>query len=159
MNASIRTTTAPTMLEGSDKSNVMPSVAKAVINFRIIPGDTADSVLKHVQNTITDQRVTVLDIGSRNPSPVSNVNSKNFTILQKSIRQIFPDTIVAPSLVVAGTDSRHYSELSNDIYKFVPAIMTSKDTVRLHGIDERISIDNFENIIRFYMQLIQNSQS
>jgi carboxypeptidase PM20D1 len=161
MNALIRTTTAPTMLEGSDKSNVMPSVAKAVINFRIIPGDTTDSVLKHVQNTITDQRVTVKarDNESRNPSPVSNVDSKNFATLQKSIRQIFPDTIVAPSLVVAGTDSRHYSELSNDIYRFLPAIMTSKDTVRLHGIDERISIDNFESIIRFYMQLIQNSQS
>ena len=161
MNASIRTTTAPTMLEGSDKSNVMPSVAKAVINFRIFPGDTTDSVLKHVQNTINDPRVTVKAQGNegRNPSPVSNVNSKNFTILQKSIRQIFPDTIVAPTLVVAGTDSRHYSELSNDIYRFLPEIMTAKDTVRLHGIDERISIDNFESIIRFYMQLIQNSQS
>lgn len=159
MNALIRTTTAPTMLEGSEKSNVMPSVAKAVINFRIIPGDTADSVLKHVQNTITDPRVTVLDIGSRNPSPVSNVDSKNYTTLQKSIRQIFPDAIVAPSLVIGGTDSRHYSELSNDIYRFIPAIMTSKDTPRIHGIDERISIDNFESIIRFYMQLIQNSQS
>lgn len=159
MNALIRTTTAPTMLEGSDKSNVMPSVAKAVINFRIIPGDTAESVLQHVQKTIADPRVTVSDIGSRNPSPVSNVDSRNFTALQKTIKQIFPDVVIAPSLVIAGTDSRYYSELSNDVYRFIPAIMTSKDTVRIHGIDERISIDNFESIIRFYMQLIQNSQS
>lgn len=161
MNAFIRTTTAPTMLEGSDKSNVMPSVAKAVINFRIVPGDTTDSVLKYVQNTINDPRVTVKAQGNegQNPSPVSNVDSKNFTTLQKAIRQIFPDTIVAPSLVIGGTDSRHYSELSNDIYRFMPTIINAKDTVRFHGIDERISIDNFENLIRFYMQLIQNSQS
>ena len=160
MNALIRTTTAPTMLEGSDKSNVMPSVAKAVINFRIVPGDTTDSVLKYVQNTITDQRVAVKarDNESRNPSPVSSVDSKNFATLQKSIRQIYPDVIVAPSLVVAGTDSRHYSEVCNDIYRFIPVIMTSKDTPRIHGIDERIGVDNFEKIIRFYMQLIQNSQ-
>lgn len=158
-NAMIRTTTAPTVLEGSNKNNVMPNIARAVVNFRILPGDTPESVLEHVRKTVNDPRIEIRAIAKeiQPPSPVADIDSKNFRAIQKSIRQIFPDVIVAPSLAIAASDSRHFSSLTRDIYKFSPQIFRKDDTGRLHGINERIALDNYTQLIKFYMQLITNS--
>jgi carboxypeptidase PM20D1 len=160
-NAMIRTTTAPTMLEGSNKDNVMPNVARAVVNFRILPGDTPESVLEYVRKTVNDPRVEIKPASKeiQSPSPVAGIDSKSFLAIQKSIRQIFPDVIVAPSLAIVASDSRHFAGLTRDIYKFAPMVLKASDTGRLHGIDERIAVDNYTQLIKFYMQLIINSQT
>jgi carboxypeptidase PM20D1 len=138
----------------------MPNIARAVINFRILPGDTPESVLEHVRKTINDQRIEIKPVPEevQGPSPVAGVDSKGFQAIQKAIRQIFPDVIVAPSLAIAASDSRHFSGLTGDVYKFAPMILQAKDTIRLHGINERIAVDNYTQLIKFYMQLIINSQ-
>ena len=64
---------------------------------------------------------------------------------------------MAPYLVVAGTDTKHYQDISDNIYRFVPMRFTSNDLGRIHGTNERISVDNFEEMIKFYIQLIRNS--
>jgi carboxypeptidase PM20D1 len=158
-NALIHTTCAPTMLEGSNKINVLPYVARAGVNYRILPGDTPEKILEYIRRTINDARVEVKPVGMiQKPSPVASIDSKSFQSLQKTIRQIFPDIIVAPSLAVVGSDSRHFAGLTGDIYKFAPMIMTAQDVARLHGINERLSVDNYAQMIRFYTQLIANSQ-
>ncbi len=160
-NAMIRTTTAPTMLEGSTRDNVMPNVARAVVNFRILPGDTPESVLEYVRKTVNDQRIEIKPIAKeiQGPSPVAGIDNKNFRAIEKSIRQIFPDVIVAPSLAIVASDSRHFAGLTRDVYKFAPMILQASDTSRLHGINERIALDNYAQLIKFYMQLIINSQT
>jgi carboxypeptidase PM20D1 len=159
-NAMIRTTTAPTMLEGSSRDNVMPAVARAVVNFRLLPGDTPDSVLAHVRKTINDQRVEVKPLTKQiqAASPVASVDSKQFQVIQKSIRQVFPDVVVAPSLAVVASDSRHFALLTNNVYRFAPMILKAEDIARLHGINERVAVENYVQMIKFYMQLITNSQ-
>jgi carboxypeptidase PM20D1 len=142
-NAMIRTTTAPTMLEGSNRDNVLPHIAKAAVNFRILPGDTPEGVLEYVRKTINDPRVEVRPVAQaiQRPSPVASIDSHGFLTIHKTIRQIFPGVIVAPSLAVTASDSRHFTGLTGDIYKFSPMIVTVKDVARLHGINERIAID------------------
>ncbi len=159
-NALIRTTIAPTMLEGSNKDNVLPNVARAVVNFRILPGDTPDSVIEYVRKTVNDPSVEVKPLIKQvqGPSPVAGIDSKSFLTLQKTIRQVFPDVVVAPSLVIAATDSRHFAILTKDVYRFAPMILKSEDMARLHGINERIAVDNYLQMIKFYRQLIINSQ-
>lgn len=159
-NALIRTTTAPTIIAGGVRANVLPTLASAKINFRILPGETIESVTKYVQNTIDDPRVTVeIDNGDfgQNPSPVSDESTFGFLVIQKSIREIFPGTVVAPALVIGATDSRHYQSVADQIYRFQPIQISLEDTKRFHGIDERISIENYKQAIRFYKQLIFNS--
>lgn len=157
-NSMIRTTTAPTIIEGGTKENVLPQKAKAIVNFRILPGDTVESVRNHVTTVIDDPRVTVKPVReSWDPSIVSDVRGKWFGILHHTIRQVFPDAVVAPFLVTGATDSRHYAGLSENVFKFIPFITTSEDLKRVHGTDERISIHDFEYCIRFYVQLIRNS--
>ena len=159
-NALIRTTTAPTMLEGSNKDNVLPNVARAVVNFRILPGDTPDSVLSYVRKVVNDPRIEVQPMIKQiqGASPVASIDSKSFFTIQKTIRQVFPDVIIAPSLVLGASDSRHFAVLTRDVYRFVPLILKGEDMARLHGINERIAVDNYLQLIKFYRQLIINSE-
>jgi carboxypeptidase PM20D1 len=85
------------------------------------------------------------------------VKSTGFKLLERSIRLVFPDCIVAPYLVMATTDARHYQEISDCVLRFLPTRMTPDDLKRIHGTNERVSIENYKEIIQFYMQLIRNS--
>jgi carboxypeptidase PM20D1 len=160
-DALIRTTTAPTMLEGSPKENVLPVRARAVVNFRIRPGDSVGGVLDHVRRTVADERVKVAPLPSAivsEPSPESSVESPAFQTLARTIREIFPDALVAPSLVLGATDARHYATLAPDaVYRFLPVRLGPEDRRRVHGVDERVSVEGYEDAVRFYARLIRNA--
>ena len=160
-NAAIRTTTAITMLKGSNAYNILPAEATAIGTFRILPGDTIDSVVKHVRSVIHETDTTFREIGVNrfNPSRVSATDTFGFNVINKSIRQAFPDVTVAPSLVVTSTDSKHYETLSENNYRFVPMRLGPDDLKRIHGVDERIGIENYSEIIRFYIRFLRNSAS
>ena len=157
-NAIIRTTTAPTIFKSGTKDNVLPGFASATVNFRILPGESIEDVLAHVRSTIKDDRVKFVKSGHYSEaSPVSETGTSAFASIEKSITQVFSNTLTAPSLVIAGTDARHYSTVSDNQYRFVPLIAESGDLKRIHGVNEKISAANFADCIRFYRQLILNS--
>ena len=158
--AMVHSTHAPTILKSGVKDNVLPSSAMAIINFRILPSNTIQEVLEFLKTEINDDRVQIKVYGiGDEASPVSDINSEGFKKIELSIRQIFPNTIVAPSLVLGGTDSKHYQKVADNIYRFAPIRCNSKDLDRIHGVNERIGIDNFKDCIRFYHQLILNLKS
>jgi carboxypeptidase PM20D1 len=156
-NATVRTTTAPTIFRAGVKDNVLPSSATAIINFRILPGETVESVKQYVIKIIDDERVKVSQNGhAQEPSPVSPSDNNAFTTLEKTIQQIFPEIITAPTLMVGASDSRHYTAVCQNIYRFLPVQFESEDLERIHGNNERISVEAYKNSIRFYRQLILN---
>jgi len=159
--ALLRTTTAPTMLEGSPKDNVLPAEAKAVVNFRIHPRDTIDSVLARVEETLGDDRIDVAPARgfASEPSPVSPTDGPAYQLVHRTISQVIPDAAVAPSLVVGGTDARHYGELTDAVYRFLPYTIGPDDLARIHGTNERIHIEDYERMVQFYMQLIRNASA
>ncbi len=160
MAASIRTTTAPTMLQGSVKENILPIKATAVVNYRILPGDTMESVMKRAEKVIGDRRVKIRALeGGSDPSPVSDTESASFSTLQKTIHQSFPGAIVSPYLVLGATDSRYYTGVSANVYRFTPLTLKNEDLKRMHGTNERISVTNYEQVVKFFIQLIRNSGS
>ena len=149
------TTTAATIISGGVKNNVIPTIAEATINFRILPGETIESVKQHITNTISN-KINVETVGFlTNPSPVSSVDSENFKILEKTIRDLFPNSIVVPGLVGGGTDARYFYEISDDVYRFYPTRIGPNSMKRFHGIDEKIRKDNYEEIITFSYHLIK----
>jgi carboxypeptidase PM20D1 len=93
------------------------------------------------------------------PSGVSDIESPTFKLLQRTIRETAPTAIVAPALLVGATDSRHYAALTRNIFRFLPITLNIEDTKRYHGIDERISIQDYERCVNFYARLIRNSKS
>ena len=157
-NAAIRTTLAPTLFHAGVKENVLPTQASAVVNLRILPGDTIAGVTAHVRTTIDDARVKITPLPVRmEPSAVSDIEAASFQLINQTIRQTIANALVAPALLVAATDSRHYAGLTRNIYRFLPITLRPADASRYHGIDERISVEDYERCVRFYAQLIRNS--
>lgn len=157
-NAMLRTTTALTILNAGIKENVLPGKAEAVVNFRILPGDTSASVLAYAKQAIADDRVQVQLLGEPfEPSKLSSAQSDAYRLIERSIREVFPDALVAPGLVLAATDSRHFQDLAENTYRFMPIRFKSQDLARVHGTDERISSDQLADMVRFYFRLLQQS--
>ncbi len=162
-NALVRSTTAATMFTGSPQQNLLPARAAAVVNFRILSGDSRESVVTHVAKAIDDPRValSVLPFNSE-PSPVSPVESPAYAMLETSIQQTLGAAagrdalVVAPYLVVGATDARWYTTLTPYVYRFLPVRMTPADLQRIHGTNERISVENYAELVRFYAQLLLN---
>jgi carboxypeptidase PM20D1 len=154
LNATLRTTTAPTIIRGGVKDNVIPSEARAVINFRILPGDTVDSVVEHVRGATEGERIRLQLHDPQNPSIVSDARAPQFRRMQTAISQVYPSAIVAPYLVVGATDARHFAPLTANIYRFIPVRLGDSDLARFHGTNERISVDDYFESIRFYRTLM-----
>jgi len=138
----------------------MPSRASAIVNFRLLPGDTVASVTEHVRQVVDDPRVKLLHLAGEppaEPSAPSRVDSPNFVLMQETLAQVYPGAVVAPFVFVAATDSKHYAPLTKDIYRFSPILMDAQDVARLHSTNERIGVNNFARSIDFYCQLIRNA--
>ena len=154
-DATMRTTTSVVRLESGVKENVVPSEARAVVSYRIRPGETSAHVLHHVKSTVDTTHITVTLLPeSREPSPVSDPESSSFRVVARSIRRVFPEAIVAPALVLGGTDSRHFTEISDAVYRFVPLRFLPGDDARVHGTNERVTKENAAEMIRFYYEVI-----
>ncbi|WP_020529433.1 M20 family peptidase [Flexithrix dorotheae] len=152
-NASVRTTTAPTIINSGFKDNVLPSEAKATINFRVLPGETSEDVIAHIREILQDNRVQLKIGGFKSePTPVSPTEAFGYHIIAQTVKQQFPEAIVTPYLVVGGTDSRYYRELTDQIYRFMPVT----DPIGFHDINERISIEDFSKSLNFYYLLLKN---
>ncbi|WP_445384924.1 M20 family peptidase [Robiginitalea sp. IMCC44478] len=152
------TTTAPTIIGGGVKNNVIPTTAEATINFRILPGESIETVRQHIEATISD-KIRVETVGFlTNPSPVSGIESDAYGILEQTIRSVFPNSIVVPGLVGGGTDARYFYDISEDVYRFYPIRIGPDSMKRFHGIDEKISKENYREIILFTYHLIRKFQ-
>ena len=155
--AGLRTTTAATMFTGSPKSNILPTLARAVVNFRIIPGETADSVEARARQIIDDPLVEIVPMTSWDPSPVSPVDSDPYRLIASTIRAIDPDILVAPYVVRGGTDARYFYGLSPNVYRFLMARINPETIEQVHGINERVTLLNLQEAIGFYHLLIRRA--
>lgn len=159
--AALRTTTAVTMLASGVKDNVLPNTAWAAVNFRIRSGETRESVLARVRQVIDDSRVTATGREaslSSEPSAVSPVDAEGYRLIERTIRGIFPGTLVAPNVSNGASDSRFFTRISPQVYRFVPLVLRSEDLPRIHGIDERVGVAAYADLVRFYRQLIKDAQ-
>jgi carboxypeptidase PM20D1 len=156
--AMFHTTIAPTMLQGSPKENVLPQSATALINYRIAPWNTSADVMARAKAAVGMLPVTLDWVKPpREPSPVSSTKSQGWALIAAAASAQAPGAPIAPYLVVAGTDSRSFSDVSEDVYRFMPAHFTIKETGMIHGTNEHITIENLSRMISFYAQLIATS--
>jgi carboxypeptidase PM20D1 len=156
--AMFHTTIAPTMLQGSPKENVLPQSATALINYRIAPWNTSANVMARAKAAVGMLPVTLDWVNPpREPTPVSSTKSQGWALIAAAASVQAPGAPVAPYLVVAGTDSRSFSGVSEDVYRFMPAHFSIKETAMIHGTNEHMTIENLSRMIKFYTQLIATS--
>ncbi|MFT3840674.1 MAG: M20 family peptidase [Myxococcaceae bacterium] len=156
--ASLHTTTAATMFQGSVKDNVLPARASAMVNFRIIPGETRDTVQARVKQVIADDRVEISVPPNHlmsDPSPVSPTEGEAWSWLRGAVHRSYPEAVVAPALVVGATDARAFSGMTPNIYRFVPATVTPDDLPRIHGANERMGVETLAGMVKFYRLLLE----
>jgi len=158
MNAVIRTTHAATMIEGGIKDNILPALATAKVNCRLLPSDSVQDVIDHFTKVIGDPRV-VISIDKKNggwgASDVSPIDTPAYLSLELVTRQVFNNVAVAPLTFLAATDSRYYQPICKNIYKFSPVLMTPESRSGIHGINERISVDGLGKMVVFFTRLMK----
>lgn len=154
MNALMRTTMAMTMTGGGTAMNVMPQEAHAIVNVRILPGDTFSEVLDHMKKVNEGLDLTYEPLVEEEASKVSPTDSLAYERISMNIQKVFPGVLTLPYLMAGGTDSRKYEELSDHILRFSCIRMTGEDLDRLHSTNERIHVDNLSAMISFYLHLL-----
>ncbi|WP_198969092.1 M20 family peptidase [Xylophilus sp. ASV27] len=159
-NAMLRTTAALTIVRAGNKDNVLPGRAEAAVNFRILPGDTLASVEAHLRRQLANDDIKIKQYpGNSEPSPVSPTDSAGYRAIRQAVRQSFPDAVVAPGLMTAATDSRHFALVSDAVFRFSPFRVKGEDLARFHGTSERLAIANYGEMIGFYRQLLSNANA
>ena len=156
-NATTRTTTAATVISGGIKANILPTQACAEVNCRVLPGESVEDVEGHVRRAIDDPDVRIERFGSvSEPSQLAVTDSEAFALIARTITEVFSDAVVAPTIVPGLTDNRHYSAVRDNGYYFMPVRMAQEDLERLHSTNERISVRDYGEMVRFYVQLMRN---
>ncbi|NCP66041.1 MAG: M20/M25/M40 family metallo-hydrolase [Paraglaciecola sp.] len=157
--ASTRTTIAVTMLQGSNKSNVLPDEASALVNFRILPGDTVESIRQHLHKVIDNPAVEISAELANEASAVSSTTSLGFQLIESTIRRLDEGILVAPYLVMAATDSRHFQGLSDNIYRFMLVTLNPQTLKQFHGVNEQIATKDYIRAIQFYYAMLSQAAS
>ncbi|MBE7086984.1 MAG: M20/M25/M40 family metallo-hydrolase [Clostridiales bacterium] len=156
LNALMRTTFAFTQTKGSDAPNIIPTEASMVSNIRINPMDDMDKVLKHVEKTVKDDKVTLTVLHGTNPSRISQTDCDSFNKVASAIASTWKGAVVSPYLMVQCSDSRHYGRISDKVYRFSAMDMTNEERATVHGNNERIRVETIYKSVEFYTRLLKN---
>ena len=155
LNALVRTTVAFTQMEGSSARNVIPPEAKMVSNMRLNPQDTVQSALHHLRKSINDPAVEVTAIEGSEPSPISETDCVAWDKVAAAVAETWRGCVVAPYLMVQCSDSRHYRDLSNHVYRFSAMDLTAEERKTIHGNNERIRLETIHRAVEFYIRLMK----
>ena len=155
MNALVRTTVAFTQMEGSSARNVIPPEAWMVANMRLNPADSVKSALYYLKKTVNDKSVTITALESAEPSPVSETNCPAWDKVSAAVAETWPGCIVSPYLMVQCSDSRHYRDLSNHVYRFSAMDLTGEERATIHGHNERVRLDCACRAVEFFIRLMK----
>ncbi|MEH7081808.1 M20/M25/M40 family metallo-hydrolase [Neobacillus drentensis] len=98
-----------------------------------------------------------MNITGNEASKVSSIEGWQFQSIQQAARNVYGNAVIAPYLMFAGSDARQYDRISKNTYRFLPVQITSEDLNRMHGTNEHVSVDNYLNAIKFYTEVILES--
>ena len=157
-NSYVRTTTALTIFNAGVKDNVIPQLAEARINFRLLPGDSPEMVLEHVRRVVDDPEITIERAREwTEPPPLAAMEGGGFEVIGEAARSVYPSAVVIPMMMSATTDVRHYIERADNHYRFHGAIINVAQTVGIHGTDEKIAVDSFENAVEVAVKMLEKA--
>ncbi|MCL2054522.1 MAG: M20/M25/M40 family metallo-hydrolase [Oscillospiraceae bacterium] len=154
IGALTQTIGAITLIDGGNALNVIPEQVRAVGNFRVISGSSVNETLEIIKKALQGLEIEVNLINGSEPSKISRVSGEGWSVLNTAISETWGECAVVPYLMVAGSDSRFYSSISDNIYRFSPMIMTEAERSSIHGVNEKISEENFKSMIQFYISLL-----
>ena len=156
MNALVRTTTAFTMMEGSNARNVIPTEASLVSNMRLNPADSVAGAVEYLRKTVNDETVDISVLESNEPSRISRVDCDGWKKVASAVASTWRGCVVTPYLMVQCSDSRHYGRISDKVYRFSAMDLTKEERGSIHGNNERIRVETVAKAAEFYLRLLKS---
>ena len=153
-NAMLRNTISLTILQGGSKANVIPSDATATLDCRLIPGTDKKEFLKEIKRRLGDE-IEVEVIAESDSLPPSSLDTDLYRAIQKFASENDPGCPVVPSLLPGATDSRFLRECGIITYDFCPFRVTEKESMRVHGNNERIDLENLRSGTKMLVEIIK----
>lgn len=154
-NAMLRNTISITVVQAGFRSNVVPAEARATLNLRLLPGESADSLVAELRKRVDDPNVRFeVAAPSRYPAPPSAIDSELFQTIQQVSKQFFPEATVLPMLSTGATDSAQLRLRNVQAYGLLPFPLTEEDLARIHGDNERIPLDAFRAGLRYLHRVV-----
>lgn len=128
-----------------------------VSNHRIIPGETPESVIARIKDTVGDGEVNIRVIDGMNPSRISSTDGMAWELLSSCVSDTWRGSVVSPYLMLACSDSRHFGEICDKVYRFSPLTLSKEERGYIHGNNERIPISTVAKAVEFYIRFIKTS--
>jgi carboxypeptidase PM20D1 len=153
----VRTTFAATMIEGGVKENVIPEFAQATINVRILPGDTPEDVLAHLEKVIDDPGIEIEGTSWGVAGKPASIDGPAFQLASEAIHDVLPDAVVVPGLVAGATDSRYFSPVADEVLRFVPERIGIEQASGAHGRDERIAVETLGDSVEIAIGMMRRA--
>ena len=142
-------------MQGSDAFNVLPPTASIGMNLRLLDTETKETATKHIRKSIRNDGINIEVKSGMNPSIVSDIDCASYGLLKETIRETFEDVIVSPYLMMAASDSRHYCQITDKVYRFSPMELSKEQRAMIHGHNERIPVSTLLKTVSFYISLLK----
>ena len=155
LNALVRTTCAFTQMKGSKAPNVVPPVASMTANLRLNPSDTTASAMKYIKNVVGNKDIEIKMLEGANPSRISRIDVEGYKIIKEAVQDTWRGSVVAPYLMVQCSDSRHYSDISDRVYRFSAMDLTAEERHSIHGNDEHIRLETVSRAVEFFIRCMK----
>lgn len=153
--AIVTSTFAFTILNGGNQSNVIPNHVEANVNVRLAPFNTIDEVEQHIRKVIKDDQIVITRGYQFQNTKECDFTTPEYNIVKQTVLETYNDTIVAPFIMIGGTDAKHYSQISDCVIRFSPMRVSNEDRKGVHGLNERISVESLNKCLEFYQRLLQ----
>lgn len=154
-NSLVRSTLCFTKAKGSDEFNVIPTEAYVTGNLRLSNHDKKEDVLKKLEKIAKKHQIEIVESDPGYPSGVCDYKTAEFRLLEQTVSENFPGVITAPYISTGASDSKYFSDLSDNIFRFAPFTVTDEQLDAMHAKDENIGTDTLIPAVDFYKNLIR----
>jgi len=141
LNAFVRPTATPTFVKAGTKVNVIPMEAELSVDCRLLPGASPDEMVDTVKRLIGLPDVEY-EILQKKPGTESRTDTELWPVLESCVKEVEPDAGFLPYMSPGGTDSGFLREKGMVCYGFDPTFLTLDEEDTIHGVDERVSVEN-----------------
>ncbi|MBC8246633.1 MAG: M20/M25/M40 family metallo-hydrolase, partial [Deltaproteobacteria bacterium] len=141
ISALVRNTISTNVIQAGSKTNVIPSIAEARLDIRLLPGQDSDAFLAEIKMQLADDEIKTAFI-TKDVALGSSTDTKDYQTIETILSRHFPDTVTAPTLMIGASDSRFFRGKGINAYGVFPVMLPMADLKMIHGIDEKISEEN-----------------
>lgn len=146
---------AVTVLQAGEKSNVLPTDARAILSIRLLPGTDKEVLTRTIEAAAAEPQLSIRT-RMHKPANLSPFDTTAFRIIEREILTVDPTAIVIPVLSPAASDCRFWRARGIPAYGWIPFVIPAADLHRVHGVDERVSIENFKASLKVFHKVVRS---